>query len=116
MIEMLNKIDLLRAGSADRTARPAMAGGKRAIAVSALTGEGLDALLARFEDDVTHDNISLEPEPGRQRWRRAGLGLSPCPGAGAAGTGRQDQPCHSRIHPDRSAAGFENRFPKKIKL
>ncbi|HKD47548.1 MAG TPA: GTPase HflX [Rhizomicrobium sp.] len=59
MIEILNKIDLL-----PREARAGLVAGnhkgKRAVAVSALTGEGLDTLLGRFEADVTHDNICVE--------------------------------------------------------
>jgi GTPase len=59
MIEVLNKIDLLpdevRQGLVDGNRR-----GKRAVAVSAVTGQGLDTLLARFEAEVTHDNIALE--------------------------------------------------------
>ena len=51
MIEVLNKIDLLpdeaRAGLLDGNRR-----GKGAVAVSALTGEGLDALLAPFRGRV----------------------------------------------------------------
>ena len=58
MIEILNKIDLLpeeaEAGLLDGNRR-----GKSAVAVSALTGLGVDALLARFESDMTHDNIEL---------------------------------------------------------
>src|SRR5215475_12562880 len=56
MVEVLNKIDLLpeeaREGLLDGNAR-----GKSAVAGSALTGAGMDALLARFESIVTHDNI-----------------------------------------------------------
>ena len=53
MIEMLNKIDLLapeaRAGLLARQ-RP---GNDAPVAVSALTGEGLDTLLSRFEAELT---------------------------------------------------------------
>jgi GTPase len=67
-IEILNKIDLLeddvRAGLQAR-------GRSRAdspIAVSALSGEGIDILLARFEESLTRDNIflrlRLSPEDG----------------------------------------------------
>jgi GTP-binding protein HflX len=58
LIEILNKIDLLpdeaREGLLDGNRR-----GKDAAAVSALTGEGLAELLARFEADMTHDNIEM---------------------------------------------------------
>jgi GTP-binding protein HflX len=58
MVEVLNKIDLLpeeaEAGLLDGNRR-----GKSAVAVSALTGLGVDALLARFESEMTHDNIEL---------------------------------------------------------
>ena len=55
-VEVLNKIDLLapdvRAGLLAANARP-----DGPIAVSAVTGEGLDALLRRFEDELTGANI-----------------------------------------------------------
>jgi GTP-binding protein HflX len=58
MLEILNKIDLLpqeaEAGLLDGNRR-----GKSAVAVSALTGAGVDTLLARFESELTHDNIEL---------------------------------------------------------
>ena len=58
MVEILNKIDLLpdeaRDGLLDGNTR-----GNSAVAVSALTGAGIDRLLARFEDEMTHDNIGL---------------------------------------------------------
>ena len=58
-IEILNKIDLLdediRAGLQARGRGRAGA----PIAVSALTGDGLDVLLARFESLLTRDNIEL---------------------------------------------------------
>lgn len=58
-IEILNKIDLLdpdsRAGMLARNGTRAGA----PIAVSALTGEGANPLLARFEAAVTRDNIVL---------------------------------------------------------
>src|SRR6185437_6634410 len=59
VIEILNKIDLLpsdvRSGLLAGNAQ-----GKRAVAVSAVTGEGLETLLARFEADVSRDNIHLD--------------------------------------------------------
>ena len=58
-IEILNKIDLLddevRAGLQAR----GRARGEGPIAVSALSGEGIDALLRRFEARLTRDNIEL---------------------------------------------------------
>ena len=58
-IEILNKIDLLpaevRAGLLAGNAE-----GKRAVAVSALTGDGLEMLLERLEADISHDNICLD--------------------------------------------------------
>jgi GTP-binding protein HflX len=58
-IEILNKIDLLddevRAGLQAR----GRARGDGPIAVSALSGEGIDALLRRFEARLTRDNIEL---------------------------------------------------------
>ena len=58
MIEILNKIDLLpdeaREGLLDGNRL-----GKSAAAVSALSGEGLAELLARFEAEMTHDNIEM---------------------------------------------------------
>ena len=58
MVEVLNKIDLLpdeaRDGLLDGNAR-----GKSAVAVSALTGAGVEALLECFEAELTHDNITL---------------------------------------------------------
>ena len=58
MIEILNKIDLLldeaREGLLDGNRR-----GKSAAVVSALSGEGLAELLARFEAEMTHDNIEM---------------------------------------------------------
>jgi GTPase len=66
-IEVLNKIDLheadVRRGMLARTARP-----DAPAAVSALTGDGVEALLARFEAGVTGGNIvfrlELEPSDG----------------------------------------------------
>ena len=56
LVEILNKIDLLapdvRKGLVTANARP-----DGPIAVSAVTGEGLEALLARFEENLTGANI-----------------------------------------------------------
>jgi GTP-binding protein HflX len=65
-IEILNKIDLLegdvRAGLLARGR--SRAGGP--MAVSALTGEGIDLLLARFEASLTRDNIELRLTLGHE--------------------------------------------------
>ncbi|HEU4550451.1 MAG TPA: GTPase, partial [Rhizomicrobium sp.] len=57
-IEVLNKIDLLDEGQR----RSLLARNHRgeAVAVSALTGEGIDDLLAAFEAAVTRGNITLK--------------------------------------------------------
>jgi GTP-binding protein HflX len=61
-VEILNKIDLLEPDV--RAGLQARAGARRnaPVAVSALTGEGLAALLARFEAVLTGDNIVLRLE------------------------------------------------------
>jgi GTP-binding protein HflX len=110
MLEVLNKIDLLepeqRAGLLARNAR----GG--AVAVSAVTGEGIPTLLAGFESAVTRDNITLS------------LKLEASDGGALAFAYRHAQVLERRdrggkislslrIHPD-DLGRFENRFPKKI--
>jgi GTP-binding protein HflX len=110
MLEVLNKIDLLepeqRAGLLARNARG------DAIAVSAVTGEGIPALLAAFESAVTRDNITLS------------LKLDASDGSALAFAYRHAQVLERRdrgakislslrIHPD-DLGRFENRFPKKI--
>jgi len=113
MIEILNKIDLLpdevRAGLIAGNDR-----GKRAVAVSALTGEGLDTLSARFEAKVTHDNIGLE------------LSLEASDGANLAWIYRHAEVTKRRLRGNRIALSlriapqemvrFQDRFPGKIKL
>ena len=113
MIEILNKIDLLpeeaRGGLLAGNQR-----GKRAIAVSALTGEGLDTLLDRFEAEVTHDNIGLE------------LSLEASDGASLAWVYRHAEVTKRRERGNRIALSlrispqemvrFQDRFPGKIKL
>jgi GTP-binding protein HflX len=108
MLEVLNKIDLLepeqRAGLLARNGR----GG--AIAVSALTGAGIPALLAAFETGVTRDNITLTVK------------LDAADGSALAFAYRHAQVLERkdrggkislclRIHPD-DLGRFENRFPK----
>jgi GTP-binding protein HflX len=113
MIEILNKIDLLpdevRAGLIAGNNR-----GKRAVAVSALTGEGLDTLSGRFEAYVTHDNIGLE------------LSLEASDGANLAWIYRHAEVTKRRLRGNRIALSlriapqemvrFQDRFPGKIKL
>ena len=113
MIEILNKIDLLpdevRAGLIAGNSR-----GKRAVAVSALTGEGLDTLSGRFEAEVTHDNIGLE------------LSLEASDGANLAWIYRHAEVTKRRLRGNRIALSlriapqemvrFQDRFPGKIKL
>jgi len=113
MIEILNKIDLLP----EEAREGLLAGntrGKRAVAVSALTGEGLDALSARFEAEVTHDNIGLE------------LSLEASDGANLAWVYRHAEVTRRRERGNRIALSlriapqemirFQDRFPGKIKL
>jgi GTP-binding protein HflX len=112
MLEILNKIDLLepeqRVGLLARNDR----GG--AIAVSAITGEGIPALLAAFESGVTRDNITLT------------LKLDASDGSALAFAYRHAQVLERRdrgskislslrIHPD-DLGRFENRFPRKIAI
>ena len=112
MIEVLNKIDLLDADQrAGLLARNDRAGGR--IAVSALTGQGIDALLTAFEAGVTHDNITLQ------------LSLPAADGEALAFAyrhaqvlARQDRAGRIgltlRIHPD-DVGRFESRFAGNIK-
>ena len=108
MMEVLNKIDLLepeqRKGLLSRNGRG------EGIAVSALTGEGIPALLAEFEAFVTRDNITLT------------LKLDSADGGALAFAYRHAQVLERRdragkislslrIHPD-DLGRFENRFPK----
>jgi GTP-binding protein HflX len=108
MMEVLNKIDLLepeqREGLLSRNGRG------EGIAVSALTGEGIPALLAEFEAFVTRDNITLT------------LKLDAADGGALAFAYRHAQVLERRdragkislslrIHPD-DLGRFENRFPK----
>jgi GTPase len=113
VIEILNKIDLLpveaRAGL-----MAGNAGGKRAVAVSALTGEGSATLLNRLEAEVTRDNIGLE------------LRLEASDGAGLAWIYRHAEVVERRERAGRialslrispqNAPHFQNRFQGKIKF
>jgi GTP-binding protein HflX len=113
LVEILNKIDLLpaevRAGLLAGNAQ-----GKRAVAISAVTGDGLENLLTRFEAEVSRDNISLD------------LHLDASDGAGLAWiyrhaevVGRRERAgriaLSLRIAPQ-DASRFQDRFPGKIKL
>jgi GTP-binding protein HflX len=112
MLEVLNKIDLLepeqRKGLLARNSR------SEAIAVSALTGAGVPALLEAFEAMVTRGNITLT------------LKLDAADGGALAFAYRHAQVLNRRdrgakislslrIHPD-DLGRFENRFPKKIAI
>jgi GTP-binding protein HflX len=117
LVEILNKVDLLpdeaREGLLDGN-RPNGNQGKSAVAVSALTGAGIAALLARFESDMTRDNIDLS------------LTLDASDGAALAWVYRNAQVRERRdragkillrltIHPQ-NVGRVESRFPGKIKF
>ena len=113
-IEVLNKVDLLdgnvRDGMLARASRP-----DAPAAVSALTGEGVEVLLSRFEAAVAGGNIVFRLE------------LEPTDGEGLAWAYRHGQvldrhdTAASRVlltlstNPQ-DAEKFRSRFPKKIKL
>jgi len=112
MLEVLNKIDLLEPEQRDGLLARNSRG--EAIAVSALTGAGLPALLAGFEGMVTRDNIL------------ATLKLNAADGGDLAFAYRHAQVLERRIrgdkislslriHPD-DLGRFESRFPKKISI
>jgi GTP-binding protein HflX len=112
MLEVLNKIDLLE--PEQRKGLLARNGKNGAIAVSALTGAGMPALLAAFEAAVTRDNITFT------------LKLDAADGSALAFAYRHAQVLERRdrggkislslrIHPD-DLGRFENRFPKKISI
>jgi GTP-binding protein HflX len=112
MLEVLNKIDLLEPEQHDGLLRGN--GRKEAIAVSALTGAGVPALLAALEAMVTRDNITLT------------LKLDAADGSALAFAYRHAQVLERRdrggkislalrIHPD-DLGRFESRFPKKIAI
>ena len=108
MLEVLNKIDLLEPGQ-----RAGLLGRKgETMAVSALTGEGVPALLAELEAGVTRGNITVS------------LKLDAADGSALAFAYRHAQVLDRRdrggkislslrVHPD-DLGRFENRFPKKI--
>jgi len=108
ILEVLNKIDLLEPGQ-----RAGLLGRKgETMAVSALTGEGVPALLAEFESGVTRGNITVS------------LKLDAADGSALAFAYRHAQVLDRRdrggkislslrVHPD-DLGRFENRFPQKI--
>ncbi|MCX7282247.1 MAG: GTPase HflX [Alphaproteobacteria bacterium] len=114
MMEVLNKIDLLepsqRKGLLSRNGRFSRDDMDEGIAVSALTGDGIPALLAALESAVTRDNITLT------------LKLDAADGGALAFAYRHAQVLERRdqaeeitlslrIHPD-DFGRFKNRFPK----
>ncbi len=121
MVEVLNKIDLLpsgvRAGLVAGNKRPAglpVEWNTGAIAVSALSGEGIDALLALFDAKLSADNIALS------------LTLDASDGEGLAWiyrhaevVGRKEKAgkiaLNLRIRPQEMGR-LENHFPGKVKL
>jgi GTP-binding protein HflX len=112
ILEVLNKVDLLDEGA--RRGLEAQSGRGDARAVSALTGQGIPALLAGFEAAVTRGNIALA------------LTLDGSDGEALAFAYRHAQVVERReragkirltlrIAPQERAR-FEQRFPKKTKL
>ena len=112
LLEVLNKIDLLEPGQ--RQGLLSHNGRREAIAVSALTGDGIPALLLALEGAVTRDNIILN------------LKLDAADGGALAFAYRHAQVLERRdrggkislclrIHPD-DLGRFENRFPKKFSV
>jgi GTP-binding protein HflX len=112
LVEILNKIDLLPDEARDGLLY-GNAKGKSAVAVSALSGAGIDQLLARFEADMTHDNIGMT------------LSLDANDGAALAWVYRHAEVVTRRqkagkmileltIHPQEMGR-IESRFPGKLK-
>ena len=78
-IEALNKIDLLDAeerAALDQQAPPQWRR-RRAVAVSAATGEGCDGLLALIDARLAGDRELVELEVPIERRRRVGVALCP---------------------------------------
>jgi GTP-binding protein HflX len=111
-LEVLNKIDLLE--PEQRLGLLSNNGRREAIAVSALTGDGIPALLTGLEQAVTRDNIVLS------------LKLDAADGSALAFAYRHAQVLERRmragkislslrIHPD-DLGRFEHRFSKKISI
>ena len=112
LLEVLNKIDLLE--PEQRQGLLSHNGRREAIAVSALTGDEIPALLAGLEQAVTRGNITLT------------LKLDAADGSALAFAYRHAQVLDRRIragkislslrvHPD-DLGRFQNRFPKKIAI
>jgi len=112
LLEVLNKIDLL--APEQRRGLLSHNGRREAIAVSALTGDGVPALLAAFETAVTRDNITVK------------LKLDAADGSSLAFAYRHAQVLERRerggkinlslrIHPD-DLGRFENRFARKMSI
>jgi len=112
LLEVLNKIDLL--APEQRRGLLSHNGRREAIAVSALTGDGIPALLAAFETTVTRDNITVK------------LKLDAADGSALAFAYRHAQVLERRerggkinlslrIHPD-DLGRFENRFARKMSI
>jgi GTPase len=114
-VEILNKIDLLEPGARAGLQARAAVRPEASTAVSALTGEGLDVLLNRFESVLTGDNIVLRLE------------LAASDGAGLAWVYRHGRVLERRdddeagivlrlsVNPQ-EAAKFESRFPGKMSV
>ncbi len=109
MIEVLNKIDLLEPGAREGIAAR---NGHGPVAVSALSGEGIDTLLARLEAAVTQENVTLSVK------------LDAADGGALAWAYRHAQVLDRReragkitlslrVHPD-DLGRFESRFPDRI--
>ncbi|MEO8301268.1 MAG: GTPase HflX [Rhizomicrobium sp.] len=112
ILEVLNKIDLLE--PEQRHGLLSHNGRREAIALSALSGDGIAAFLAGLEAAVTRDNITLS------------LKLDAADGSALAFAYRHAQVLQRRdragkislslrIHPD-DLGRFENRFSKKIAI
>ena len=112
MLEVLNKIDLLE--PEQRQGLLSHNGRREAVAVSALTGDGIPALLAALEAGVTRGNITVK------------LKLDAADGGALAFAYRHAQVLERRdrggkinlslrIHPD-DLGRFESRFHQKITI
>ena len=114
-VEILNKIDLLEPGIRAGLQERAVARADAPAAVSALTGEGLEVLLRRFESVLTGGNIVLRLE------------LSPSDGEGLAWVYRHGRVLERRENGGdamvltlsanpQEAAKIENRFLGKVSI
>jgi GTPase len=113
-IEILNKVDLLEPSAATGLEARGRAREGAPIAVSALTGAGLDVLLGRFEEALTRDNLHLR------------LKLAPEDGEGLAWAYRHGQvrarhdgedgvELHLTVGPE-DAERFASRFGQKLSV